>query len=312
MNDTLSLELIRKVNGIKMLKSHFINLVEQDEKLAVSQVNREDISFPTLYILSSSITKKGLSKYLSDRNKIALAIRKDILANERAPATPFPYSICETPQFIQSVLRWIVETGANENLNSKYRFVVDRSAGLLTTIFNDPADFPAITQLLFKRKHEGHQTHYLTWAYFSSRNVSSLLPIGERLAADENEDTSYAMELLHFIPGLDQAEEPYAHFRTWYEENLPYLVINEDSYELTAQLEPYCVDYNLKYKELPIHTRHCDDEFNSLPKATQKLLSDFSYKLRKYSRKEWSEWLKRPLDAQVQSIEEVEHDYNRR
>ncbi|WP_270182529.1 hypothetical protein [Alkalihalobacillus sp. CinArs1] len=307
-----SLEMIRKVSGISALKSHFIDLIEQDKKLATSQVNSEEVSFPTLYVLSSSISSNRLTKYLSDRNKVALALRKDILAKERAPASPFPYSICETPQLIHSVLRWIVTTGANENLNSKYRFVLDRSAGLLTTIFHDPTDLPAISQLLFKRHQEGHPTHYLTWAYFSTQNVSSLLPVGERLASHDREEKHFAKELLHFIPGLNESENPYVHFRTWYEENLPYLVLNENSYELTAQLEPYCVDFMMKYKEQPGNSRLHDEEFRSLPAETQKRLSDFSYKLRKYSRSEWNEWLTRPLEAQVQSIEEVNHDTYRR
>ncbi|WP_377891285.1 hypothetical protein [Alkalihalobacillus sp. R86527] len=306
-----SLEMIRNINGIKALKSHFTTLIEQDNKLAASHVNSEEVSFPTLYILSSLITTNHLTKYLSDRNKVALALRKDILAKERSPATPFPYSICETPQLIQSVLRWIVDTGAQENLNSKYRFVLDRSAGLLTTIYHDPSDLPAVSELLFKRNHQGHPTHYLTWAYFSSQNVSSLLPIGERLVSGDQVEMQFAMELLHFIPGLDDADEPYDHFRNWYEENLPYLVLNEDSYELTAQLEPYCVDYMMKYKEQQENSRN-HDAFHALPAETQKMLGDFSYKLRKYSRLEWREWLKRPLDAQVQSIEEVNHDTYRR
>ncbi|MCA0989093.1 hypothetical protein [Guptibacillus algicola] len=307
-----SLEMIRKINGITALKSHFTTLIEQDRKLAALQVNDEEVSFPTLYTLSSLITTNQLTKYLSDRNKVALALRKDILAKERSPATPFPYSICETPQLIHSVLKWIVDTGANENLNSKYRFVLDRSAGLLTTIYHDPTDLPAVSQLLFKRNHDSHQTHYLTWAYFSSQNFSCLLPIGERLASGDEAEKEFALELLHFIPGIDEAKEPYVHFRNWYEENLPYLVLNEDSYEMTAQLEPYCVDYMLKYKEQQTNTRYHDEEFKALPSETQKILGDFSYKLRKYSRSEWKEWLNRPLDAQVQSIEEVNHDTYRR
>lgn len=315
MNPSLSLETIRKTEGIKRLEKHVNELIQHDKKLTAAQLNDESLTYSTLYILSSTIRENGLTKYLSDRNKVALAIQQDILAKERTPSAPFPYSICDLPQFVHSVLRWMVETGSVDQLNAKYRLVVDRSAGLLTTIYQDPTDLDLVSDLLFKRRDDEHSTHYLTCAYFSSRNFSSLLPIGERLQSPSQKHVSFASELLHFVSGIDKSNDRYAHFRNWYEENLPYLSPNENNYEMTAELSPYVVDYFAKYKEqrtTQSFERHEDLTFQSLSEDIKENLADFSYKLRRKSREEWKEWMKRPLDAQIRLIEEVQHDHYRR
>ncbi len=291
------------------------DLIEYDKKVAAERLNEEDLSYPTLYILSSIMRKHSMTRHLSDRNKVAFAIQKDILARERTPAAPFPFSICDLPQFIHSVLRWMVETGSEDKLNARYRLVIDRAAGLLTTIYQDPNDIPLVSDLLFKRKDDGHSTHYLTWAYFSSRNFTSLLPIGEKLLSPHVHEVEFATELLHFVTGIDESVDRYAHFRYWYEENLPYLFQNENNYEMTAELAPYVVDHFAKYNERLANSsseRNQDSAFHSLCDDTKERLASISYRLRMKSREEWKEWMKRPLDAQVRLIEEVQHDNYRR
>lgn len=315
MKHSVSLEMLRKKEGIKPLQQYMNNLIEYDKKRALSLLNEEDLTYPTLYVLSSYIKENQLVKYLSDRNKIALSIQKDILAKERAPAAPFPYSICDLPQYIHSVLRWMVKTGCEEKLNTRYRLVVDRAAGLLTTIYQHPDDLSVVSKLLFERKRAGHSTHYITWAYFSSHHIGSLLPIGEKLLSSNEEEVNFARELLHFIPGLDQNEEPYAYFRGWYEENLPYLLHNENSYELTAELAPYIVDHETKYREsfFSLHTTNLrQNEFHTLSEQEKEQLANLSYKIRMRSRREWKEWMNRPLSAQLTFMEEVQHDYDSR
>ncbi len=315
MNPSLSLETIRKTEGIKRLEKHVKTLIQHDKKSAAAHLNDESLTYSTLYILSSTIRENGLNKYLSDRNKVALAIQQDILAKERTPSAPFPYSICDLPQFVQSVLRWMVETGSADQLNARYRLVIDRSAGLLTTIYQDPTDIPLVSELLFKRNDDHHSTHYLTCAYFSSRNFSSLLPIGEKLQSPSQKQVAFASELLHFISGLEDSTDRYAYFRAWYEENLPYLCPNENNYEMTAELSPYVVDHYAKYKEqrtTQSSERHEDLTFQTLSENLKVNLADFSYKLRRNSREEWKEWMRQPLDAQIRLIEEVQDDHYRR
>ncbi len=315
MTPSLTLETIRQTEGIKRLEKYVSDLIEHDKKLAVARLNEEDLSYPTLYVLTSMMRKHGMTKHLSDRNKVAFAIQKDILAKERTPAAPFPYSICDLPQYIHSVLRWMVETGSEDKLNARYRLVIDRAAGLLTTIYQEPNDIPLVSNLLFKRKEDGHSTHYLTWAYFSSRNFTSLLPIGEKLLSSHAHEVEFATELLHFVTGIDESTDRYAHFRYWYEENLPYLFQNDNNYEMTAELAPYAVDHFAKYNEKPASftsVRNKETGFHSLSEDTKERLASLSYRLRMKSREEWKEWIKRPLDAQVRLIEEVQHDYYRR
>ncbi|MDO6656618.1 hypothetical protein [Anaerobacillus sp. 1_MG-2023] len=310
-----SLEIIRKTEGIKRLDLYIRELIQHDTKLAITRLNDEDLTYPTLYVLSKVIREHNLTKNLSDRNKVALSIQRDILATERTPATPFPYSVCDLPQFIHSVLRWMVETGKEDKLNARYRLVIDRAAGLLTTIYQNPEDLSLVSDLLFKRNSEGHSTHYLTWSYFSSRNMSSLLPIGEKLLSSREEEVEFARELLHFISGLEESSDQYAYFRGWYEENLPYLLHNENSYELTAQLSPYIIDHYTKYLEHHSNTSseyHRDKGFHTLTENEKEDLANFSYQMRKRSRNKWKEWINRPLDAQLTLIEEVQHDYYRR
>ncbi len=290
-------------------------LIDHDRKVATSLLNEETLTYPTLYVLSSFIREHHMAKHLSDRNKIALSIQKDILAKERAPAAPFPYSICDLPQYIHSVLRWMVETGSDEKLNTRFRLVIDRAAGLLTTIYQHPDDLSLVSNLLFKRRRAGHSTHYVTWAYFSSQNISSLLPIGEKLLSPHEEEVAFARELLHFISGLDQSDDPYVYFRSWYEENLPYLLHNENSYELTAELTPYIVDHDTKYREsfsfienVPLR----EHGFQSLSEHEKEQLANLSYRIRMRSRSEWIEWMNRPLSAQLMFMEEVQHDNNSR
>ncbi|MCA0173369.1 hypothetical protein [Bacillus sp. RAR_GA_16] len=315
MKRSVSLEIIRKTEGIKRLEQYMRELIEYDKNSATSLLNEETLTYPTLYVLSSFIREHHITKHLSDRNKIALSIQKDILAKERTPAVPFPYSICDLPQYIHSVLRWMVETGSDVKLNTRYRLVIDRSAGLLTTIYQHPDDLSLVSDLLFKRRRDGHSTHYVTWAYFSSHNISSLLPIGEKLLSPHEEEVSFARELLHFISGIDDSEDPYVYFRSWYEENLPYLLHNENSYELTAELTPYIVDHDTKYHERFSYiatSEQRENGFQSLSEHEKEQLANLSYKIRMKSRSEWIEWMNRPLSAQLLFMEEVQHDNNSR
>ncbi|MCA0993270.1 hypothetical protein [Pseudalkalibacillus hwajinpoensis] len=315
MKHSVSLEIIRKTEGIKRLEHYVKNLIDHDKRAVISLLNEDTLSYPTIYVLSPTIREHNLSKHLSDRNRIALSIQKDILSKERAPAAPFPYSICDLPQYIHSVLRWMVETGSEEKLNTRYRLVIDRAAGLLTTIYQHPDDLLLVSKLLFNRKRAGLSTHYVTWAYFSSHNIASLLPIGEKLLSADEEEVAFARELLHFITGLDESDDPYAYFRSWYEENLPYLLHNENSYELTAELAPYVVDHDTKYRECFSHKASSDlreDGFHSLSEQEKEQLANLSYKIRMRSRSEWIEWMNRPLSAQLMFMEEVQHDHDSR
>ncbi|WP_347552173.1 hypothetical protein ABFG93_08100 [Pseudalkalibacillus hwajinpoensis] len=313
MNLSISLEMIRKTEGIKRLENYVRDLIQLDRKHTALRLQEEELTYSTLYILSSILQKHGMTKHLEDRYKVALAIQRDILSSERSPATPFPYSICDMPQFIHSVLRWMVESGSEDNLNAKYRLVIDRAAGLLTTVYQDPEDLTLVSDLLFRRRKLGHSTHYLTWAYFSSRNLSSLIPIAKRLISTDESDVQLASELLHFVSGIEESEDRYSYFRSWYAENLPYLLQNKNNYELTAELKPYIVDHHAKYMEdQPDSLKRRSDNFHSLHEDVKEKLANYSYQLRMHSRKDWKVWMNSPLETQVRSIEEGQHDYNRR
>lgn len=310
------LDKIRYIDGRNKLLEYFVQLVKKDLKIAVDLINHENLSFTTLFLLHSSINEAGIFEGLSIRNKIAMEFIDEGVLYKKS--TDNLYLSSHYVQRVYNALKWILETGApDDGLSDDFDELLDTSSAILTKEYRDRSILPVISDLIFNRNKKGFFIHDLVWAFFESRDIKSLMFIGNRLQSDEPKDVELACKLLCFVPGigdktLGEGNYKYSAFINWIEDNNMFLHFTGESFQLTRRPMIYIVNQEAKYlcKMVSVDTgetlktlnqNECElmDEFKRLDENEKKLLSGFSLAMHRKNTKLWDEWMRNPMKEQL-------------
>lgn len=320
------LEKIRCAEGGERLTAYFTSLTKKDLKQARDLINREDLSFTTLFLLRSAIIQLNFFQDLSPRNMVALEfIDSRVLMKKQ---TEKFHLSSEHVLRVHSVLKWMLETGAQDDgISDEFDEILDTSAAVLTREYRDRSVLPVISDMIFTRHKRGFFIHDIVWAFFESRSIKGLMLIGNRLLSEEPRDVELACSLLCFIPGIDGHSvnnvDKYSVFVNWMEENNLFLTFTGESFQLTGRPMAYMVNKEAKYlcqmvsvdtgnALKPFNQEECEllEEFKMLDDNEKDLLSGFSLAMYRKNKKLWDEWIKKPLGEQLRIARdrEVYHD----
>lgn len=112
--NSLKLDSIKHIKGIDALKATFCKMVKEDLENAVEDINSESLSFGSLFALKSEAKLPVIFEHLKTRNKITLAVMDEVLENKRSlPLNE--YSLCSYIEAFHSTLKWILETGFEDD-----------------------------------------------------------------------------------------------------------------------------------------------------------------------------------------------------
>lgn len=309
------LDKVRSDKGVEDLRDFFKQLTIKDIKGAKNFINDKDLQFPTLFVLRDEIQKSNLEDDLTKKNKLALLIVKEILADKKDNLASEHLSL-DYVQMIHNVLKWILETGfKDDGMNDDYDRVLDISAILLTKMYKDKSILNILMDMIFERYKKGTLVHDLVWAFFQIGDPQSLILIGEKLLSSIPEDVKIAARLLNFIPEVDKSltkEKKYTTFLNWMKENSSFLEYTGESFQEKTNPSPYKVVLEGKYlckniccetgRALSIPTREENQllsEFKKLDYNTKILLSNFSIRIHQKNIYLWDVWLHYSLEDQI-------------
>lgn len=314
--DSISfLDKVRSDKGIDDLKDFFDQLTKKDMREATNFINDKNLQFPTLFVLRADIEKNNLVNSLTEKNKIALLIVKEILTDKKDNLASEHLSF-DYVQMIHLVLKWILETGfKSDGMNDDYDRVLDIAAILLTKMYKDKTLLSIIADMIFERYKKGLLVHDLVWAFFQVGDPQTLMILGERLLSSVEVDVKIAARLLNFIPEIGKnisKERKYTTFLNWMKENSAFLEYTGESFQQTTNPRPYKVVLEGKYlckniccetgKALSIPSREENqllNEFRKLDYDTKILLSNFSLRIHHKNIYLWDVWLHYSLEDQI-------------
>ncbi|MFZ5967837.1 MAG: hypothetical protein ACOYVK_11780 [Bacillota bacterium] len=316
--DSLSfLDAMRHSRDIDHVKIYYRELLQNNPKEAIRLINDEKLQFSSLFLLEPLIMEFSIADQLSLKNKMAIDFmheanspNKSVLSNG--------CSLCDYIQTASSTLKWIFETGINDDgLNNQYDKILDMTAILLSKVYKDKTALAPIIDTIFQRHKKGHYIHDLVWAFLECRDPFSFIVIGSHLLSDDQKDIKLACRLLHFVPGIDfnsttDRHHQYLQLLNWIEENGLFLQYTGDSFQQSPHPIPYIVIHSAKYlcKIVCVDTgatlAPCSEEdsilineFEKLDNDMQQRLSSFSYLMHQKDIHWWNNWIQYPLHEQI-------------
>ncbi|HEX7065768.1 MAG TPA: hypothetical protein VF199_11930 [Bacillales bacterium] len=312
------LDEVRRKRGNASLIESFRNTLEADRKKAVEYLNDDNLCFPSFYVLSDEITKAELSGELCERYRLAAEFL--MMRNDKS-------DIQSEVQAVHPALKWMIETGAEENIGNDYLKKLDTAAGLLTKIYRDRSILPGIADMIFFRCRSELPYHDLIWAFLEAREPYSLALIADRLRSPDSSESACARRLLAFIPGIDRKETgkgewQFQRFCDWLEENGPYLRYKGETFDTTHRPTPYTPVWRAKYLgafvasdngkihvSLTKRERRLLRRFDDLAGDEQRLLAAYSARKRRMDRNAWVQWINLSIKKQLKAAEgENSHD----
>lgn len=316
-NSINPLDKIRLDKGIEEMKDHFVILAKKNNEEALNLVNAENLRFPTLFLLKDEIDNLNLLDNLSLRNKTAIEITDEVIEKNKKISIN-EYISSDLTQIAYSVLKWIFDTGSNDDgLSNEYDEVLDISAILLIRIYKDQTILPTIVNMIFDRNRRGYFNHDLVWAFFESKDPNSLIMIANGLLSTESKDIDLATKLLSFVPGMGKnntanKEKKYTTFLNWLKENSPFLYFTGQSLQQVNKPITYIIDLEAKYlnkyvdsdtgkklKALTGEEAKLLDEFSRLDINTRLLLANCSSTLYNNNKTRWTRWIHYPMTEQI-------------
>lgn len=315
LNLSSFLDKVRSDKGTDELKDFFHEIVKKDLQEAANFINDKDLQFATLFVLREEIEQNKLFNSLTQRNKTALLITKEILTDKKNNLA-YEHLSFDYVQIIHLALKWILETGfKDDGMNDEYDRILDITAILLIKMYKDKTSLSAIANMIFERYKKGFLIHDLVWAFFQIEDPQSLMIIGERLLSSSVEDVNIASRLLNFIPEINKdisKERKYTAFINWMKENSPFLHYTGESFQQTTNPRPYRVVLEGKYlcKNICCNTgkalwstsdeeHRLLEEFKKLDHNTKILLSNFSLRVHHKNVYLWNIWLRYSLEDQI-------------
>lgn len=309
-----SLDYLRRTHGYDVFRNYFHVTAEYDRQKAVNLINNDDLQFSSFYMLLPEIREFALQNELSLRNITTIWICADILGGG------IPQYICGDTKFdydgtAKDTLLWIFNTGISaDGFSNKYDHILDITAAILIKTYSEKSILQAVAHLIFRRNRQDRYFHELVWAFFSSRDTSSLKLIAKRLQSSEK-DARLARSLLH-IKSNECPPRQYSSYLTWLNENNPYLYFTGESLNMTNSPTPCKVDLAAKYlcksispethtPEVPLtdSESNCLSCFKNADDQTKAKLSGFSHAMHKKSRSYWNKWIEFPIEKQIKIAE---------
>jgi hypothetical protein len=327
------LDNLRLSNGPEGLKNYFRELLRVDRNSALAAINDSDTRFGTLYLLKSELPEKIVQSDLNPLYRKAVDLA-DSLTGKVSPGKES--NMRKADGETSSVLRWIIRTGLpEEGLGSKYEQLMERSAALLVKSFGDASILPELADMIFERNRRGALLHELVWAFFEARCPESLRLFAQRLESADRRDVELAKNLLCFIPCIaDEASATTAEETThnflrsesgdsagaglylavmnWLSENKHFLRYTGESLHLCSMPRHYRVSWPAKYLCRPVSLDSGEpmleytaaetgtlSRFEKLPEILQEQLAEYSYALNKRDIRQWSAWIRLPLEEQA-------------
>ncbi|HEX6923556.1 MAG TPA: hypothetical protein VF149_06995 [Bacillales bacterium] len=312
------LDEVRTKRGNTSLIESFRNTLEVNRRQAVEHLNDDNLCFPSLYVLNGEIAKADLFAELSERCRLAAEF-----LSMRAGKSDLQGEI----QALHPTLKWMVQTGGEDNIDKEYLKKLDSAAALLTSVYRDRSILPAVSDMIFFRCRNGLPYHDLVRSFLEARDPYSLALVADRLRSSDAYEGDCARRLLAFIPGIDRKEADqkdlqFKKFHEWMEENGPFLRYKGENFDTTHRPTPYVPVLPAKYlgnfvavdngkmhcsmtkKESRLHRR-----FGELPGDSQRLLAVYSAHKRRMNHDEWMKWMNLSIKKQLKAAEgEDGHD----
>lgn len=192
---------IRIYYGSDKLATIFRDMVDNDVEEALKSLNQKNLLFPSLFVLHNEINNVGLNERLSNRNKYAMDLINQVLADEELDSERLQSG---NIQENLTAARWILESGSSEDgLSDEFDQVLDTSAIVLCKLYNDRSCLRTVETLIFDRHRKGSYTYDLTWVFFETLNPQNLNTLANRLRSANPKDVELARKFLNFIPDLD-------------------------------------------------------------------------------------------------------------
>ena len=298
------LDDVRRTHSYEETRDLFHRLYDEDAALAVSELNEDKLSFPSLYILQPEISKLSLNDRMSDKNRLALAVQKDLLAR-RNPGRE------AADEQVHVILRWMIQTGSDTtSLGEEYDTVMDLAALLLIKEYRDQDILPLLEDMIFSRHRKGLNTYDAEWALFESGDTECIAMIARRLLSTDTRDVSLARRMLRFIPCFANADDAVKQYRCvmqWLGRNRGYLKYTGESNLKCCCPRPFMVALERKYLQRKLETEEgiTPDEqtavtvFSRLPKGDQELLSEYSHQLHTAGGGQWRRWMSAGVSEQL-------------
>lgn len=244
------LERVRIHEGNTRCMEFFEQACVQSQRRAAAMINDEDLTFPTLYLLYSSIRPRQLFLNLNQRNQqmihILTELKKDKTGNGKV-------SILAKKQLItHSNLKWAVKTGYQFDGNTNYDFAIDTFICVLLITYRDKEMLPYAEHLIFARHRDGKGIHDLVWAYFHHRDIRVLKQMAEHLQSNDSREAELAAKLLdtgRICRGCENAQSGYTTYLKWLEENEPYLFFTGENMFFSRRPTICKVDQERKYRQ---------------------------------------------------------------
>lgn len=311
------LDQVRRSQGANALKSMFLKSGLENSQNAINQLNSENLTFTSLFLLQPEISELNLRDNLSQRNQTALSICKRVTDGKTISDNSDMQDSPENEQY-HKVLLWMFKTGsADDGLSDEFDQIIDILASILIKTHHEKSILPIVVDVIFKRNQKELYIHDLVWACFLSRDLDVLRLIAEHLVSSNPRDVELAKKLLHL-----QQESPrsrnvdnqslYTAYLSWLKDNNPYIYFTGESFNLTNCPSHCSVDLEAKYlckenvicvskqnSQLADYEQSCLNSFNKLQDNDKAVLARHSQKIYRENPSYWNQWIKLPLDKQI-------------
>lgn len=306
------LENIRRQHGSDRCIEAFEQACRQGRGAGI--VNDRDISFPTIYILYSSILPRQRFLSLNQRNRLLLRMISGLKNDETGNGK---IDILRSPQpMTKSILFWALKTGCRYQGSDNYDLIMDTIACVLLGTYREKNALPYVEQLIFDRNRWGKNNHDLIWAYFSLHDPAVLKSMSEHLLSEDESEKTLAGELLdteHICKGCRDARSGYREYQKWLSENDSYLYATVENLQYSRKPQMFHVDEDRKflqkkaqgYSKQPLENLTEKEkgilrEFRSLPPAEREAVSCFSQSVMQTDPEDWERWAYSPLEEKLE------------
>lgn len=300
------LDHIRTTEGNEEIRGLFYDICMKNTGYAAKLLNDDKLQYPVLFIFQPEILKFALHPYLSQKNRLALEISKNLVNRKKT----YRHNPGDYP-----ILLWMFLSGCKETeLGEEFDKIIDFCAILLVKVYQDKTILKPLEELIFNRYKKGRYTYDAEWAFFESRSAGCIHMIAKRLLSQDCMDVELARKLLWFIPCMQNTGDPKKQHRgvmEWIQENEPYLYYTGESSQKGVSPCLYQISYREKYlqsalnayESIPVnyYWRSLDlRPFDSLEIEIQRILSEYSQKLHKDNPNHWRQWFMYPLQKQIE------------
>ncbi|WP_010251186.1 hypothetical protein [Acetivibrio cellulolyticus] len=313
-NSLSTLDKVRTSRGNRELSNYFYKFLRTDTTKAISLINEDTLSFPSLFLLEPQINRTPINRYLNTRNKNVLMLTNAINSKN---FSRFSYISRNIGDNTPSILKWILETGKDESgLRGQYDKILDSCSLILVREYKDNSILPVVRDIIYNRNRKGLFIHDLVWAFFESRDPNCIMMLAEGLKSDDKKDVEISKKLLRFIPCVKNntlnEEMQYLSIFYWFRDNFPFLYYTDESFQQKPNPSPFEVSLASKYlykkvsvdngiieSELTEDELRIENIFNSIDEKNKLLLSNYSFILHNQNIYLWNNWIHNPVSEQL-------------